>query len=365
MRLPRLKVAAPVPEELAEQWIEDADAISIPRIDEAGAEPRPSGLGTSYVQQEYGALASEQEAAWPARGERAARPFQAQAKGLAPQSAAAETLLAHREAEVREAHADYQHATRTLTPYTRRGPGEKLRYWLCWPVFWFGDTASIWSAAIINGDVPAVAFGQAFSAGLATACAGLVGSELKDIRTARARQRDAASLSKDEQRYQRLFTAGGGGLGMVKLIGLLSLLVVALLTMGVFTLRTSIEGDASGLAFGLLAAATAIGSGLLGYAAADEVADLLARYQKRVVRAEAAYLKLARSKPLRDRAVAEEMARSIHAEHKLLAQAAASFMEFLCWRVQRNNPQVFGHGFPAGEQSGVIGRRARRNGSAA
>lgn len=353
------KITNPAPDELAEQWIEDADAISAPRIDEAGAEPRPAGLGTSYVEQEYRARAAEQEASWPAQGERAARPHQSQAQGLAPYAAAVEQLLPEKQGEVREARADYQHAVRVLMPYTRREPGGKLRYWLCWLVLWFGDTAGIWSAAITNGDVPYVAFGQSFSAGLAAACAGLVAVELKDRRMARARQRDPESLNKDELRYIQLFRVSDAGQGIVKLIGLLSLLVVGLVGVGIYALRTSIEGDASGLTFGLLAAATAVGSGLVGYASADEVADLLGRYQKRLARAEAAYLKLARSDVLRQQAVAEETARSIHAEHKLLAQAAARFMEFLSWRVQRNNTGVFGHGFPAGESGGLIGRRRR------
>lgn len=353
-----------LPADAAEAWIAEADAISIPRIDEASAQPRPSNLGVSYVEREYHARADEQELAWPARGEAAARPFQTRARGLDRQATAVEGLLTDKEGEVREARADYQHAARVLGSFVRREPGGKLRYWLCWPVLWFGDTAGIWSAAITNGDIPYVAFGQAFSAGLAAACAGLVGSELRDIRMARARQCDPESLSKDEQCYRHLFTAGAGGLGIVKLIGGLSLLVVALLTVGICALRSSIEGDASGLTFGLLAAATAIGSGLLGYAASDQVADLLANYRKCARRAEKEFLKLAGSKPLRRRAAAEETARSLHAEHKLLGQAAARFMEFLAARVQRRNPQVFGHGIPAGEPSGLIGRRARRGGAA-
>lgn len=360
----RSRFRASLPADTTEAWIAEADTISVPRIDEAGAQPRPSTLGVSYVEQEYHARADEQELAWPAIGEAAARPFQTEARGLDRQTAAVERLLTDKETEVREARADYQHAARVLGSLVRREPGGKLRYWLCWPVLWFGDTAGIWSAAITNGDIPYVAFGQACSAGLAAACAGLVGSELRDIRMARARQRDPDSLSKDEQRYQHLFTAGAGGLGIVKLIGGLSLLVVALLAVGICALRSSIEGDASGLTFGLLAAATAIGSGLLGYAASDQVADLLANYRKRVVWAEKDFLTLAASKQLRRRAAAEETARSIHAEHKLLGQAAARCMEFLAARVQRRNPQVFGHGVPTGEQSGIIGRRARR-GSAA
>ncbi|MCA1674877.1 MAG: hypothetical protein LC799_22690, partial [Actinobacteria bacterium] len=272
--------------------------------------------------------------------------------------------LAESETEVRQAHADHQHAARVLTPYVRREPAAKLRDWICWPVLWFGDTAGVWSAAITNGDIPYVAFGQALAAGLAAACAGLVGSELKDLRMTRARRRDPETLAEDERRYQRLFTGGDEGLGIVKLIGLLSLVVVALLAVGIFTLRTGIEGSASGVTFGLLAAATAIGSCLLGYSAADEVADLLATTAKRARRAEQRHVKRAAAAALKGRAEADEAARSLHAEYRWRGQGAGKRVESLSYRVSRRNPQVLGHGYPVGEPGGVIGRRARRGGAA-
>jgi hypothetical protein len=352
------------PENTADAWVREADAISLPRLDEVGGHARPSNFGTSYVEQEYRCLADEQELNWPAKGEAEARPHQVSARGLDHQAAAVETLLAHQETEVREARADYQHAVRVLAPYVRREPGAKLRYWVCWLVLWFGDTAGVWSAAVTNGDVVYIAFGIALASGLAAACAGLVGAELKYIRMTRARQRDPESLTKDEQRYQRLFVGKDLGLSIVKLVGLSSLIVAALLAVAIYNLRAGIEGSGSGLTFGLLAAATAIGSGLLSYAAADEVADHLAACAKRIRKADKYYLKLAGSPALRTRARADETARSIHQEHQLRAQAAGRRMESLSWRAQRRNPQVFGHSLPAGETSGVIGRRARQNGGA-
>lgn len=348
----------------ADAWRQEADTVSLPRLDEVGGHPRPSGIGVTYAEQEYHALADEQELIWPAEGEGDARQFQVRARGLDATAAATEFLLGESETAVHQAHADHQHATRVLTPYVRREPGAKLRYWLCWPVLWFGDTAGVWSAAITNGDIPYVAFGQALAAGLAAACAGLVGSELKDLRMARARRRDPESLTEDERRYQRLFSGTDDGVKIVTLVGLLSFTVVALLAVGIFALRSGIEGSLAGLTFGLLAAATAIGSGLLGYSAADEVADLLATTAKRAHRAEQHHLKLAGASTLRARAEAAEAARSIHAEYQVRGQAAAKRVESLGWRVQRRNPQVLGHGFPAGEPTGVIGRRTRRGGAA-
>lgn len=352
------------PEDTADRWMQEADAISLPRLDEVGGHPRPSGIGASYIEQEYRCLSDEQELSWPAKGEHAARPYQTAARGLDEKAAGVETLLAHQETEMREARADYQHATRVLAPYVRREPGAKLRYWFCWMILWFGDTAGVWSTAVTNGDVVYIAFGIALASGLAAACAGLVGAELKYIRMARARQREPESLSKDELRYQRLFVGKDPGLSIVRLVGLSSLTVAVLLAVAIYNLRAGIEGSSSGLTFGLLAATTAIGSGLLSYSAADEIADHLAACAKRVRKADKYYLKLAGSSTLKTRAQADETARSIHQEHQLQARAAGRHMESLSWRAQRRNPQIFGHGLPAGEPSGVIGRRARQNGGA-
>ncbi|MCU1490279.1 MAG: putative rane protein [Acidimicrobiaceae bacterium] len=343
-----------------DSWTAEADAISLPRLDEIGGHPRPPTVGVTYGEKEYDALAGEQELAWPAEGEHEARPYQVRARGVDLLAEATEFLLVESEADVRQAHADHQLAVRVLGPYVRGEAWAKLRYWICWPILWCGDTAGIWSAAITNGDIPAIAFGQACAAGLAGACAGLVGSELKHLRMAQARHRDPETLTGDELRYQRLFTGAEGGTGIVKVVGLLSLLVALLLAGGIFTLRMSVEGTASGITFGLLALGTAIGSCLLSYCAADEVADVLGALDRRAKKAGKHHLRLARSVAFKKRARSEETARSIHEEYLLRGHAAGKRVESLSWRVQRRNPQVFGHGLPHGEATGVIGRRTRR-----
>lgn len=348
----------------ADDWTREADAVVLNRIDEVGAHPRPAEVGTMYPEQEYEALGGEQEDSWAAEGEQDARPFQVQAHGQAIPAVAGIFLLAQHEEEVRTAYADHQHALRVLHPHVRREPAAKLRYWIVWPLLALGDASGVLSAAIILGDIPWVAAGQALSAGLAAACAGLVGGELKHLQLARARQCDPETLSEDEQRYRRLFTGTAGGVGIVKLISLLSLVVVLLMMAAIFTLRASVEGSASGLTFSLLAAATALASGLLGYAAADEVADLLATTAKRVQRAEQRYRALAGVAAIRVHAEASEAARSIRAEYQHRGQAANKRVESLRWRILRRNPQIFGHGFPSGESGGVIGRRTRRGGGA-
>ena len=348
--------------ESVSNWTSEADLITLPRLTDVGGHVRPANIGVTYAECEYAALAHEQEHAWSAEAERLARSHMADASGLHHQVAAAELLMRESAIEIRAAHEDHQHAARVLTPYVRREPGAKLRYWVCWPLLVLGDTAGVWSAAIINGDLPAVAFGQALASGLAAACSGLVGSELKDMRMAKTRRRDPKVLTDDEQRYSRLFSANEDGESIVKLIGFLSVVVVGLVAVGVAALRTSIEGDAAGLTFGLLAAATAVASGLLGYSAADEVADLLATMAKRAQAAERRHLKLAASSAFKTKRRAEANAESIRLEGQSRGLAAAQRVDSLGFRVQRRNPQVVGHGYGVGEHVEVIGRRMRRGG---
>ncbi|WP_267244034.1 hypothetical protein [Streptomyces sp. PR69] len=346
--------------EPAETWTEEADAISLPRLDEIAALARPGNIGEAYSEREYAALAREQEVLWSAEGEEQGRPLRTQARGLDGAAAGVQILLVGQEEELRQAREDYLHAARVLSPHTRREPGGKLRYWVCWLILVLGDMAGVWASAVSWGDVPYIAFGQALASGVAAGCAGLVGLEIKYLRMARMRQRDANSLSDDERRYIRLFSGDTDkGLGLVGLVGVVSLGVVLLAASGVYVLRGITEGAAAGLTFGCLAAATAAGSFLLGFSAGDEVSDLVYAKERRARRAEARYQKLAASSAVKQRAEAEEAARSVQTESVLRGQAAAWRMEALNWRVQRNNPQVLGHGFPA--EGHVVGRRDRQH----
>jgi hypothetical protein len=344
-------------------WTREADAVSLPRIAEAQAAPRPATVGTTYSDKEYAALASEQELAWPAEGERTARPHQVNAEGLTVLADATRFLLVESEKGVTQTKADYHHAARTLTPHARREPGAKTRYWVVWILLVVGDLAGVWAAAVMLGEVVYIAVWMAMASGLSAGCAGLVGSELKHVHMARARQCDLDDLTEDERRYRRLFTAPDTVPSMTKLITLISLLVVALLAIGIFTLRAGVEGTEAALAYGLLAAATALASGLLGYSAADEVADLIATTEKRCRRAVKHHLRLAASAAPRDRARAIEEARSVKDEFALRGQAAAKRVDSLAWRIHRRNPHIMGHGFPADEpvpSGGAIGRKPRR-----
>ncbi|WP_143202414.1 hypothetical protein [Amycolatopsis sp. CB00013] len=345
-------------------WRNEADNVTLPRIGDVAAMPRPQEVGTTYVEHQYRALAHEQEALWSAEGEHGAQPHEAEAAGLDPAATAITFLLTEAEDEVRQTRLDHQHAVRTLLQQVKRSVGAKLRYWIGLPLFVFGDAASVASAAIINGDIVYIAIFLAVASGVAGVSSGLLGAELRGVRLAQARRRDPDSLTEDERLYQHFFAGSGGGTGVIKLVALVSLIVVALIAIGVGTLRASVEGGAAGMTFGLLAAATALASGLLAYSAYDDVAEFLEDLGKRSRKAQKRYLKLANSAALRQRPAALATAQSIKEEYAWRGQAAAQHMESLSWHIQVRNPAVLGHGFPAGEQGGVIGRRPRRGGAA-
>ena len=340
--------------------VREADRICLAQVEQAKAAVRPSQLGIAYVQKEFAARGDEQEQIWAAEGEHAARPHQVRARGLDSLVEATGFLLSEGEAEVRQAHAEHQRAVRVLAPLVRREPFAKLRYLVGFLVLWLGDAAGILNTAVTHGEIPAIALGQALACGLAVASSGLVGNELRHHQLRRSRRRDGGSLTEDETAYRHLFTGEDRSLGVVKLVALLSVVVTVLVGLGIYFLRTGVEGEAAGITFGLLAVGTALGSLLLGYASADEVADLLARSETRARQAEKRHLSRVFASPMQERAKADETARLILLEHQRRGSAARFWVESLAWRVLRNNPHVFGHGYPNVGHC-IVGRRLRRD----
>ncbi len=336
------------PQRRADALTHETAQIALRRLDRANGLPRPAGFGTSYVEQQYGHLAERQRLDMLADGEQATRPHRVTARRLDVKTAAEGFLLGDRERELVAAGDDYQHAVRVLTPYRRR-TGGKWWYIALWVALVLGDVSGVWAAAVANGDIVWMAFGVALAAGLAAGAAGFVGAELRHVQMARIRRRHPESLSVDEQRYRNLFV-GDAGTPVVKLVAVLSLTAMCLIAVAVYNLRAFVEGTATGLAFAALSLATALGSALLGYFAADEVADQIAVYARRVRRADRRYRKLAAAAAFRDRAQADETVNSLRAEYLLRAAAARQDVAAMCSRVQMQNPEIFGHGLPPAER---------------
>jgi hypothetical protein len=322
----------------------EADNVSMRRIDEAAAVPRPSTVGTTYVESEYAAKAHEQEYLFGASGEAAARRHQVRAAGLQLSSDEAVFVVGRHRGVVEQAREQYQHAVRILTPFVRRDRWAVYRYLGAWLFLGLGDTAGVLGAAISLGEVPLVALGQALATGVAAVTAGQVGSDVKNLRLGRQRQRDPNTLSPDEQSYRHLFDGIDTGLRMLWLAGAASVSLALLVTVGIFTLRLSVEGMVAGLAFGGLAGATVLGSFLAAYSYADEVAEIIATSERRYRKALTRHRKLAAASALRRHATASARAQSLVTEFHLRGRAASRRLASLCQRILGRNGQVMGHG---------------------
>jgi hypothetical protein len=128
-----------------------------------------------------------------------------------------------------------------------------------------------------------------------------------------------------------------------------------LIAVGIFSLRTSVEGSLSGLVFGCLAAAVAAASFLNSWAASDEVTDLLDSYRCEFERAVKRHTRFSLNTSIITHAEAAETARSVVAEHASRGKAAAKSFEAMKFGVLRRNPGVVGHG----EAPETIGRTAK------
>lgn len=324
--------------------LDATDEISIPRIDEAAGVTRPSNLGDSYVEDEYAELADEQLALWPAEADQDTRGATTTTAREQHQADAAVSSSEGRRADSATARDQYQHAVSVLAPLIRRSSHDYIRYWLVWLLLGLGDIVGIWGAAILLGENPLLALGQAIATGMAAVTAGAVGAELRIHAAAVARQR--AELSEDEKRYRQLFEGGKRGRFGTVIISAVALLVVALVTGAVFALRASVEGNLSGMVFGLLAGATALSSYLNSYMHADEVADLLANFQARYERSVKLYGMASQAGVIKERDAAVAEAESIRQEYGWRGMAAGHRVMALKNRVLRRNPQVFGHARP-------------------
>ncbi|TDD28364.1 hypothetical protein E1218_07540 [Kribbella turkmenica] len=336
----------------------EADAVILPHIDRAGAVPRPGNIGKFTSEREYDAKAQTQIETFAAESEAAARESTVTAAGLESVSTASTSLITGAASSVETARKRLDHAIQALGHLARRDMPVKVRYWICLIVLCLGDTAGILGAAITLGEIPIVALGQAVATGVAAVTAGQAGADLKDLRLARVRRRDLEELTEDEQRYRQFFTGTEAGISTLKLVGALSGAVVAIISVGIFCLRLSVEGLTSGIAFGMLAAATALGSFLANYSYADEIADYLARAERTYAKAIKTHHKLAADPAIQNRAEALATAASIKAEHAHRGRAAWWQLQALSRRILRRNPGVAGHG-AADEPAEVIGRRFR------
>jgi hypothetical protein len=332
------------PASAVDQLVAETDNISLQRIDEAASVLRPSNLGATHGEHEFDALGEEQAAAWPAEAQVASRPPRvAAARVNRSAEEAGFAVQTHRD-ELESIRKAKEHAFETLMPFACRSPHDDARYWLSYGGLGLGDTVGVLGAAVSLGEIPELALGQALATGLAAVTAGLVGGELRRLAQAKSRQRDPDSLTDDERGYRRLFEGADAEVPMTKLAAYTALTVGVLITASIFALRASTEGSLAGIAFGCLAFATALASFISGYLHADEVADLLATYDRRYRVALRRHARASKARPIGQYAAADTEAASIEREYAHRGDAAVRKVEACKHRMLRRNPQVVGHG---------------------
>lgn len=344
------------PEQLA--W-EAAEDDHMQQVDEVNAVAASSKVGSWWLIQKWDAFGREQVHLSLAERALTARPYEAKAAELSPRIDAYEVLKAQLLTRLDRAASRYEHAVCTLIVLTRRDRSAWYRYVIGLVVLVLGDTAGILGAAVSLGEYPIVALGQALAVGFAGVASGHLGSDVKDLRLARQRQRDPDSLSSDEERYRHLFAGVEAGVSIIKLVGCLSLTIVVVIAGGIFTLRMSVEGAASGTAFAAMAGATALGSFLSSYAYADDVADLLDSLGRQYSKALSEYRCLVDNPAFGMKAEAVALAASVREEVTHRGLAAQEHMTALGKLALSRNPGVAGHGEPPQIKPSNTGRRLR------
>jgi hypothetical protein len=215
---------------------------------------------------------------------------------------------------------------------------ERWRYRITQALLLIGDFCGVMGASVAHGEIPAVAAGQAIASGMAAVTSGLVAAEL--------RKRQLAHLFRVEQ------PSADGQSAPFRVFGLdpddlalrVALALVGAITLGICTLRLSVEGLSSGIAYGALAFATCAGSFINSWVHARPAAEVLYGYRRAHEEAVGGYLSLAGHESVAREAAALSEAGSIEAEHAARGEAMRQDLLAQLWAAMRAHPSIFGHG---------------------
>lgn len=232
-----------------------ADGPRLTTVLETKAQVRPSHLGPTYLELDFDARRDEQTDLFCATGLKAARRSAVDAKGREFGAEQARTVATNDMAVVEKACAEYQQAREMLSRYAHRKSTSSIGYMARTCGLLVGDVAGLTTAAVALGELPTLACVQAVAAGTATITAGLVGAHLRHRHDAAERHRLLNNLPKELEPYRHLFL-GIADSGINTAIFAITAIIMALVALGVGTLRMSVEGGASGITFGAIAAAT-------------------------------------------------------------------------------------------------------------
>lgn len=330
-----------------------AEAITLHRVDEAGAVARPGHIGLTWVEMEYDALRAEQIALWEASGREASQATEAEAFGLRLAADAGERMARGHEPILAQAEKRYIDTVEALGPFRRRSPKTKLLHYAAKTALLLGDMVGVTVMGINIGDYPILALLMSISAATAAVIAGLVGSEVRDLRMAQRRRRDPGTLTATQVPFEHLFTGGDSGVNIVKIFCGASAAVAFIIAASIFAGRAELDGALAGLIYGGIAAAVATASFIESYMYADDIADAIdaasAHYEKELAR----HTRLAGSIVWRERHQRIAETESVVSEHNARGDAAARRVEATKWGILRRHPGVVGHGAAATPGTGA------------
>ncbi|WP_054814100.1 hypothetical protein [Nocardia arizonensis] len=324
--------------------------------EQAVAVPRPDIVDSFYLEQEFNARAEHQVHLHDAEGERAAAKPAALAAGLEPGNVETAYLIDANRPMVNEAQATYAKVKAALHPLAVR-KGSSLGYRLRTAGLLVGDIAGLGGAGIAYGELPALALAQAASAGVATITAGLVGTQVKHYQLARQRQLDPEEASAELRPYLPMLLGQRKGRAFVLAAVVVGAAVALFVSVGIFALRSSIEGPAAGFAFGLLALGIATASYINAHSHADPVADAIEDARRAYAKEQRAHRRLASSVRILLAERALRRVRHIQQEHALRGQAASAYVHALKLEAMAQSPETVGHG--VGHDSSALTVRGR------
>ncbi|SHV83782.1 Uncharacterised protein [Mycobacteroides abscessus subsp. abscessus] len=140
--------------------------------------------------------------------------------------------------------------------------------------------------------------------------------------------------------------------------------IALFVSVGVFALRTAIEGELSGLTFGALAAAIAMASFVNSWYHADAVADVVESAQHDAHRADRRHRRLSKTALIGKAETAAFHGGSLITEYTHRGLAAAAHLEAEKYRALQASPDVVGHG-PAPDWAPRVPATPRRRGRSA
>jgi hypothetical protein len=320
-----------------------ANNIYIQPQDEVAAKSYPATLapGESYPDKIFRARKAAQPHLFGADGDLAARAVETRAATCGAEAGVARKLIRDAEKQLRIASKNKRHADKHLRQLSRRGKTDTLIYYSVLGLMLAGDGTGVSQPLINYGEVPMLAIVQSLSASATMVVSGFSGRALKDHHRARQRETDAKDLKPELERYSYRFR----DLGKRPTAALVGAGVVAtLVPLGIGILRTAIDGALFGLVFGLIGVGVSVASFLANYWYTDDIADLLADYDKQYEKATSRLKAMSQDSAIKSEAGALKTAESIKSEQERRGLGATHEMEALGEVVKQNNGHIFGHG---------------------